>query len=112
MQLACTGLSKCDLFFLIGDEPINCIIERNNGVIGIVMIYIAALDMEVERIFNLINNDNFIELVNIDIENLTNHIKLFLQDSEFCSDLSELNYKDEFISFINIVNLNIGAEDR
>ncbi|ETZ17417.1 hypothetical protein BDCR2A_01655, partial [Borrelia duttonii CR2A] len=24
VQLACTGLSKCNLFFLIGDEPINC----------------------------------------------------------------------------------------
>ncbi|WP_318250830.1 DUF244 domain-containing protein [Borrelia duttonii] len=112
MQLACTGLSKCNLFFLIGDEPINCIIERNNGVIGIVMIYIAALDMEVERIFNLLNNDNSIDLLNIDIENLTNHIKLLLQDSKFCSSLAELNYKYEFMSFINIVNLNIGAEER
>ncbi|WP_231439770.1 hypothetical protein [Borrelia duttonii] len=112
MQLACTGLSKCNLFFLIGDEPINCVIERNNGFIGKVMIYIAALDMEIERMCDIIKRDKSIDLANIDIEDLTNHIKLFLQDSEFCSDLAELNYKDEFISFINIVTLNIGEEDR
>ncbi|ACH94207.1 DUF244 domain-containing protein [Borrelia duttonii] len=112
VQLACTGLSKCNLFFLISDEPINCVIERNNGVIGIVMIYIAALDMEVGRICNIIKNDNSIDLANIDIEDLTNHIKLFLQDSQYYSSLTELNYKDEFINFINIVNLNIGSEER
>ncbi|ETZ17343.1 hypothetical protein BDCR2A_01726 [Borrelia duttonii CR2A] len=39
---------------LIGDEPINCVIERNNGFIGKVMIYIAALDMEIDRICGLI----------------------------------------------------------
>ncbi|WP_051410779.1 DUF244 domain-containing protein [Borrelia duttonii] len=98
--------------FLIGDEPINCVIERNNGVIGIVMIYIAALDMEVKRICDLIKNDNSIDLANIDIEDLTNHIRLLLQDSKFCSELAELNYKDEFISFIKIVKLNIGAEEQ
>ncbi|WP_318250843.1 hypothetical protein [Borrelia duttonii] len=112
MQLACTDLSKCNLFFLIGDEPINCIIERNNGVIGIVMIYIAALDMEIERMCNIIKRDKSIDLANIDIEDLTNHIKLFLQDSKYYSSLAELNYKDEFIIFINIFKFNIGAEER
>nr|WP_049752027.1 hypothetical protein [Borrelia recurrentis] len=112
VQLACTGLSKCNLFFLIGDEPINCVIERNNGVIAKVMIYIAALDMEIERMCNIIKRDKSIDLANIDIEDLTNHIKLFLQDSKYYSSLAELNYKDEFISFINIVKLNIGAKDR
>ncbi|WP_051373902.1 YqaJ viral recombinase family protein [Borrelia hispanica] len=112
IQLACTGLSKCNLFFLIGDEPVNCVIESNNSFIAKVMVYISALDMEVRRICNLIKNDKSIELTNIDIENLTNHIKLLLQDSKFCSDLAELNYKDEFINFLNIVNLNIGAEER
>ncbi|WP_041178261.1 hypothetical protein ACE4V3_05880 (plasmid) [Borrelia recurrentis] len=48
----------------------------------------------------------------IDIEDLTNHIRLFLQDSKYYLDLSKLSYKDEFVSFINIVNLNIGAEER
>ncbi|WP_049752334.1 hypothetical protein [Borrelia duttonii] len=112
MQLACTGLLKCNLFFLIGDEPINCVIERNNGVIAKVMIYIATLDMEVERMCNLIKRDKSIDLANIDIEDLTNHIKLLLQDSELYSELAELNYKDEFINFINIVTLNIGNADR
>ncbi|AHH06946.1 Hypothetical protein BCD_0880 (plasmid) [Borrelia crocidurae DOU] len=112
MQLACTGLSKCNLFFLIGDEPVNCVIERNNGFIGKVMIYIAVLDMEVDRICNIIKRDNSIDLANIDIENLTNHIRLLLQDSKYYSDLSELNYKDEFMIFINIVTLNIGAEEK
>ncbi|WP_232212773.1 DUF244 domain-containing protein [Borrelia recurrentis] len=97
---------------LIGDEPVNCVIESNNRLIGKMMIYITVLDMEVKRICNLLKNDNSIEIANIDIENLTNHTKLLLQDSKYYSSLAELNYKDEFISFINIVNLNIGSEER
>ncbi|AHH06992.1 Hypothetical protein BCD_0926, partial (plasmid) [Borrelia crocidurae DOU] len=112
VQLACTGLSKCNLFFLIGDEPINCVIERNNGFIGKVMIYIAALDMEIDHICGLIKNDNSIDLANIDIEDLINHIKLLLQDGQYYSDLAKLNYKDEFVSFLNIVKLNISAEEQ
>ncbi|WP_318250849.1 DUF244 domain-containing protein [Borrelia duttonii] len=76
------------------------------------MIYITALDMEVERMCNIIKRDKSIDLANIDIEDLTNYTKLFLQDSKYYSSLAELNYKDEFINFINIVNLNIGSEER
>ncbi|WP_025401641.1 DUF244 domain-containing protein [Borrelia crocidurae] len=76
------------------------------------MIYIAALDMEVERICNIIKRDKSIDLANIDIEDFINHIKLFLQDSKYYSDLSELNYKDEFVNFLNIVKLNISAEEQ
>ncbi|WP_024654340.1 YqaJ viral recombinase family protein, partial [Borrelia hispanica] len=60
IQLACTGLSKCNLFFLIGDEPVNCVIESNSSFIAKVMVYISALDMEVGRICNLIKNDKSI----------------------------------------------------
>ncbi|AHH07873.1 Hypothetical protein BCD_1807 (plasmid) [Borrelia crocidurae DOU] len=85
---------------------------RNSGFIGKIMIYIAALDMEVERICNIIKRDKSIDLANIDIEDFINHIKLFLQDSKYYSDLSELNYKDEFVNFLNIVKLNISAEEQ
>ncbi|UPA17513.1 hypothetical protein bcCo53_001721 (plasmid) [Borrelia coriaceae] len=33
MQLACTGLSKSNLFFIIGNDAINCVIARNDDFI-------------------------------------------------------------------------------
>ncbi|WP_051480101.1 YqaJ viral recombinase family protein [Borrelia coriaceae] len=44
VQLACTGLSKGNLFFIIGNDAINCVIDRNDAFISKVMFGIEKLE--------------------------------------------------------------------
>ncbi|WP_422850216.1 YqaJ viral recombinase family protein, partial [Borreliella afzelii] len=52
MQLACTGLENCNLFFLIDAAPVNCKIKRNDALISKVLEFVLKCEQEV---FNLRN---------------------------------------------------------
>ncbi|AOW96117.1 hypothetical protein AXH25_05260 (plasmid) [Borrelia miyamotoi] len=106
LQLACTGLSIGNLFFLIGNEPINCVIIRNNDLISKVMSFVKELDIEVVRICKSLRAEGDIQT--IDLQTLSEHIKSMLEDSYVYKNLSELDYKVEFMKFVESIELEIG----
>ncbi|QTL84317.1 DUF244 domain-containing protein [Borrelia miyamotoi] len=106
LQLACTGLSIGNLFFLIGNEPINCVIIRNNDLISKVMSFVKELDIEVVRICKSLRAEGDIQT--IDLQTLSEHIKSMLEDSCVYKNLSELDYKVEFMKFVESIELEIG----
>ncbi|MBB6213497.1 hypothetical protein HNP67_001063 [Borreliella californiensis] len=77
MQLACTALEHCNLFFLIDAAPVNCRIKRNEALISKVLEFVEKCEMEVFNLRNDIfsnyrdeylmthnfNKDTFIKLV-------------------------------------------------
>ncbi|WP_418905952.1 DUF244 domain-containing protein [Borreliella carolinensis] len=110
MQLACTGLEYCNLFFLIDATPINCKIKRNGALISKVFEFIGKCDKEVFNIIRDIvtnyrekclmahnfNKDAFIKLVQDLVER-----------SEFYSFGVEFDWAREFVEYVDCVDLEI-----
>ncbi len=46
MQLACTGLEYCNLFFLIDAAPVNCKIKKNDSLISKVLNFVLKCERE------------------------------------------------------------------
>ncbi|WP_210381135.1 YqaJ viral recombinase family protein, partial [Borreliella valaisiana] len=63
MQLACTGLENCNLFFLIGAAPVNCKIKRNNSLISKVLNFVLKCEREVFNIRTEIVKNNQVKLL-------------------------------------------------
>ncbi|WDS47517.1 DUF244 domain-containing protein [Borrelia miyamotoi] len=108
IQLACTGLDKGNLFFLIGNEAINCVIIRNNDLISKVMLFVKELDREVNHICTLLRAQTDIDIKTTSLEELSVHIKSILEDSYIYKNISELDYRVEFMEFVESIELEIG----
>ncbi len=53
MQLACTGLEYCNLFFLIDAAPVNCKIKRNDSLISKVLNFVLKCEREKLKLIKL-----------------------------------------------------------
>ncbi len=116
MQLVCTGLEYFNLFFLIDAAPVNCKIKRIDSLIAKVLNFVLKCEREVFNIraeivknnqvklliSNNINNDTFNKLVE-DIEEL-------VVKSHFYQSGVEFDWINEFIEYVECVNLEIKTE--
>ncbi|MBB6208560.1 hypothetical protein HNQ06_001090 [Borrelia lanei] len=69
MQLACTGLEYCNLFFLIDAAPVYCKIKRNDGLIAKVLEYVHKCETEAFNIRTQIFKNNNINLQTLNNDN-------------------------------------------
>uniref|UniRef100_UPI001AED58B4 YqaJ viral recombinase family protein n=1 Tax=Borreliella valaisiana TaxID=62088 RepID=UPI001AED58B4 len=63
IQLACTGLEYCNLFFLIDAAPVNCKIKRNDSLISKVLNFVLKCEREVFNIRAEIVKNNQVKLL-------------------------------------------------
>ncbi|UPA12552.1 YqaJ viral recombinase family protein [Borrelia venezuelensis] len=105
MQLACTGLKKGNLFFLFGGDTTNCVIERDDAFIAKIMFYMVAFNVEINNAFKYMRSYNDIESASN--EELVERIKLFLNKSEFYNTLAQLDFRQEFLKFVKLTNLEV-----
>ncbi|WP_210370978.1 YqaJ viral recombinase family protein, partial [Borreliella garinii] len=72
MQLACTGLEYCNLFFLIDAAPVNCKIKRNDSLISKVLNFVLKCEREVFNIrAEIVKNNQVKLLISNNIDNDT-----------------------------------------
>ncbi|UPA16820.1 DUF244 domain-containing protein (plasmid) [Borrelia coriaceae] len=107
VQLACTGLSKGNLFFIIGNDAINCVIDRNDAFISKVMFGIEKLESEVNRIARYLKQN--CDVKNINLDALITLIDNFFKASCLYNELSKSNYKIDFLDFVNSVDLDTNS---
>uniref|UniRef100_UPI001AEF642E DUF244 domain-containing protein n=1 Tax=Borreliella garinii TaxID=29519 RepID=UPI001AEF642E len=116
MQLACTGLEYCNLFFLIGAAPVNCKIKRNNSLIAKVLEFVKKCEQEVFDLRNkIIKNDKNKLLISNNIDNDTfnkfvEEIEDLVEKSDFYQSGVEFNWVKEFVEYVECVNLEIETE--
>ncbi|WP_210378516.1 DUF244 domain-containing protein, partial [Borreliella garinii] len=116
IQLACTGLEYCNLFFLIGAAPVNCKIKRNNSLIAKVLEFVKKCEQEVFDLRNkIIKNDKNKLLISNNIDNDTfnkfvEEIEDLVEKSDFYQSGVEFNWVKEFVEYVECVNLEIETE--
>ncbi|WP_210360212.1 DUF244 domain-containing protein [Borreliella garinii] len=116
MQLACTGLENCNLFFLIGAAPVNCKIKRNKSLIAKVLEFVKKCEQEVFDLRNkIIKNDKNKLLISNNIDNDTfnkfvEEIEALVEKSDFYQSGVEFNWVKEFVEYVECVNLEIETE--
>ncbi|UPA15214.1 DUF244 domain-containing protein [Borrelia turicatae] len=111
MQLLCTGLNKGNLFFIIGNEAINCVINRDDNFISAVMTEVSRLEQEVSRIAKSLKLDSDIGIENIDLDELSVIITDFLKNSFVYQELCDMDFKFDFLEFVKSSQLEIDGED-
>ncbi|UPA14354.1 hypothetical protein [Borrelia turicatae] len=99
MHLLCTGLNKGNLFFIIGGELVNCVIERDNNFISDVMVNVSRLEQEVSRIAKSLKSKSDIDIENIELDELSVIIGNFLKNSFVYQDLFDIDFKFDFYSY-------------
>ncbi|WP_210370936.1 DUF244 domain-containing protein [Borreliella garinii] len=116
MQLACTGLEYCNLFFLIGAAPVNCKIKRNDALIAKVLEFVKKCEQEVFNLRNeIVKNDKNKLLISNNIDNDTfnkfvEEIEDLVEKSDFYQSGVEFNWVKEFVEYVECVNLEIETE--
>uniref|UniRef100_UPI001247BB4B DUF244 domain-containing protein n=1 Tax=Borreliella turdi TaxID=57863 RepID=UPI001247BB4B len=116
IQLACTGLEYCNLFFLIGAAPVNCKIKRNNSLIAKVLEFVLKCEQEVFDLKNkIIKNDKNKLLISNNIDNDTfnkfvEKIEDLVEKSDFYQSGVEFNWVKEFVEYVECVDLEIKTE--
>ncbi|WP_418905502.1 DUF244 domain-containing protein (plasmid) [Borreliella turdi] len=116
IQLACTGLENCNLFFLIGAAPVNCKIKRNNSLIAKVLEFVKKCEQEVFDLRNkIIKNDKNKLLISNNIDNDTfnkfvEEIEDLVEKSDFYQSGVEFNWAKEFVEYVECVDLEIKTE--
>ncbi len=86
MQLACTGLEHCNLFFLINAASINCKIKRNDSLISKVLEFVRKCEQEVFNLRNKIFKENDVNLLisnNIDNNTFIKLVEDLIVNSNF-----------------------------
>ncbi|ANF34514.1 hypothetical protein A7978_05920 (plasmid) [Borrelia turicatae] len=109
MQLLCTGLNKGNLFFIIGNEAINCVINRDDNFISAVMTEVSRLEQEVSRIAKSLKLDSDIDIENIDLDELSVIITDFLKNSFVYQGLCDMDFKFDFLEFVKSSQLEISG---
>ncbi|SCW42711.1 YqaJ-like recombinase domain-containing protein [Borreliella japonica] len=110
MQLACTGLENCNLFFLIGATPINCKIKRNDSLISKVLEFVNNCELEIINLRNKIGKNNAVNLLmshNDDNHTFINFIEELVVNSDFYQSGVEFNWINEFVEYVECVDLEI-----
>ncbi|AEL19069.1 conserved hypothetical protein (plasmid) [Borreliella bissettiae DN127] len=109
MQLACTGLEYCNLFFLIDAAPVNCKIKRNDGLIAKVLEYVHKCETEAFNIRTQIfkNNNINLQTLNNDNNEVIKLVEDLVERSEFYSSGVEFDWAREFVEYVDCVELEI-----
>ncbi len=111
MQLACTGLEYCNLFFLIDAAPVNCKIKRNDSLISKVLNFVLKCEREVFNIRTEIVKNNQVKLLisnNIDndtFNKLVEEIEELVVKSDFYQSGVEFDWINEFVEHVECVDL-------
>ncbi|WP_210753261.1 DUF244 domain-containing protein [Borreliella valaisiana] len=117
MQLACTGLEYCNLFFLIDVAPVNCKIKRNDSLISKVLNFVLKCEREVFNIRTEIVKNNQVKLLisnNIDndtFNKLVEEIEELVVKSDFYQSGVEFDWINEFVEYVDCINLEIKTEE-
>ncbi|WP_420025620.1 DUF244 domain-containing protein [Borreliella valaisiana] len=116
MQLACTGLEHCNLFFLIDAAPVNCKIKRNNSLIAKVLEFVKKCEQEVFDLRNeIVKNDKNKLLISNNIDNDTfnkfvEEIEELVVNSDFYQSGVEFDWVKEFVEYVECIDLEIKTE--
>ncbi|WP_420025478.1 DUF244 domain-containing protein [Borreliella valaisiana] len=116
MQLACTGLEHCNLFFLIDAAPVNCKIKRNNSLIAKVLEFVKKCEQEVFDLRNeIVKNDKNKLLISNNIDNDTfikfvGEIEELVVNSDFYQSGVEFDWVKEFVKYVDCIDLEIKTE--
>ncbi len=103
MQLACTGLKYCNLFFLMDVAPVNCKINRNDSLISKVLNFVLKCEREVFNIRTKIVKNNQVKLLisnNIDnntFNKFVEEIEELVVKSDFYQSGVEFDWINEFV---------------
>ncbi|WP_421136322.1 DUF244 domain-containing protein (plasmid) [Borreliella yangtzensis] len=116
IQLACTGLEYCNLFFLIDAASVNCKIKRNNALIAKVLEFVKKCEQEVFNLRNeIVKNDKNKLLISNNIDNDTfnkfvGEIEDLIEKSDFYQSGVEFNWAKEFVEYVECIDLEIKTE--
>ncbi|WP_418905672.1 DUF244 domain-containing protein [Borreliella japonica] len=117
MQLACTGLEYCNLFFLIDAAPVNCKIKRNNSLISKVLEFVQKCEWEVFNVRNEILEKNGSDLlISSDYDNdmfikFIEEIEELVVKSDFYRSGVEFDWINEFVEYVECTDLEIKTEE-
>ncbi|PRR13690.1 hypothetical protein CV659_05955, partial [Borreliella burgdorferi] len=114
VQLACTGLEYCNLFFLIGNKPINCRIKRNNLLITKVFEFVNKCEFEVSNLRNKIFKNEAVNLLishNGDNNTFINFVEDLVINSDFYKNGIEFDWINEFVEYVDCVDLEIRTDE-
>ncbi|UPA11500.1 BppA (plasmid) [Borrelia parkeri] len=109
MQLLYTGLNKGNLFFIIDDEAINCVIDRDDNFISAVMTEVSRLERDVNNIAKSLKSKSDIDIKNIELDELSVIIGDFLKESFVYQELCDINFKFKFLEFVKSSQLEING---
>ncbi len=113
MQLACTGLENCNLFFLIGAAPINCKIKKNDALISKVLEFVNKCELEIINLRNKIMKNNAVNLLishNDDNYTFINFVDELVEKSDFYCSGVEFDWINEFVEYVDYIDLKIETE--
>ncbi|WP_419261161.1 DUF244 domain-containing protein, partial [Borreliella afzelii] len=114
MQLACTGLEYCNLFFLIDAAPVNCKIKRNDSLISKVLEFVLKCEQEVFNLRNeIVKNDQFklLRSNNHDNDAFIKLVEEFVVNSDFYQSGVEFDWVKEFVEYVECIDLEIKTDD-
>ncbi|UPA18573.1 DUF244 domain-containing protein [Borrelia puertoricensis] len=111
MQLLCTGLDKGNLFFIIGGEAINCVIDKSDDFISYIMTEVSRLEGEVSSIAQSLKSSSDIDIKNIDLDELSDIIRDFLRNNFLYEELCDVDFKLEFLEFVKSSQLEIDEDE-
>ncbi|UPA11673.1 DUF244 domain-containing protein (plasmid) [Borrelia parkeri] len=111
MQLLCTGLDRGILFIIIGNEAINCVINRDDNFISAVMTEVSRLEREVNNIAKSLKSNSDIDIKNIDLDELSVIIEDLLKNSFVYQELCDMDFKFEFLTFLKASQLEIDEDE-
>ncbi|WP_434757477.1 DUF244 domain-containing protein (plasmid) [Borrelia puertoricensis] len=107
MQLLCTGLDKGNLFFIIGGEAINCVIDKSDDFISYIMTEVSRLEREVSSIAQSLKSNSDIDIKNIELDELSDIIRDFLKGNFVYEELCDVDFRLEFLEFVKSSQLEI-----
>ncbi|EEF84092.1 DUF244 domain-containing protein [Borreliella spielmanii] len=113
MQLACTGLEYCNLFFLIGAAPVNCKIKKNNLLISKVLEFVNNCELEIIKLRNKIGKNNACNLLishNYHNHTFINFVEELVEQSDFYCSGVEFDWINKFIEYVDYIDLKIETE--
>ncbi|ACN53098.1 DUF244 domain-containing protein [Borreliella valaisiana] len=117
MQLVCTGLEYCNLFFLIDVASVNCKIKRNDFLISKVLNFVLKCEREVFNIrTEIVKNNQAKLLISNNIDNdtfnkLVEEIEELVVKSDFYQSGVEFDWINEFVEYVDCINLEIKTEE-
>ncbi len=110
MQLACTGLEYCNLFFLIDAAPINCKIKRDEALISKVFEFVNKCELEIINLKKDIYSnyrEEYLMAHNFNEDTFIKLVEDLVERSDFYSSGVEFDWAREFIEYVDCADLEI-----